>query len=150
MTYSRLWAHDGNNSLKRVLPFGDRKAADVRVLEQSDYFLSRTFVDQFANEVKSNNSHRHRQVRSLGVDSEGDDDSGPEDESGGVQQGGDPTDGAGDSASHCVANWKAAADDEKKRTWAIFDETGIYASACRHGLILWICDMVRSGELYVF
>ena len=65
-----------------------------------------------------------------------------------ADQGGDPTDGAV-ASSDCVKNWKAAASDEKKRTWAIFDETGIYASACRHGLILWICDMVRSGELCV-
>ena len=147
MTYSRLWAHDGNNSLKRVLHFGNREAADVRVYEQSDYFLSRTFVDRFANEVKSSGTHRHRQVRSLGVDSEGDDDSGSEDDDRQADKGGDPTDGAGGSPSQCVTNWKAAAADEKKRTWSIFDETGIYASACRHGLILWICDMVRSGEL---
>lgn len=63
-----------------------------------------------------------------------------------ADQGGDPTDGAV-ASSDCVKNWKAAAADEKKHTWSIFDETGIYASACRHGLILWLCDMVRSGEL---
>ena len=145
MTYTRLWAHDGNNSLKRVLPFGNRKAADARVFDGSDYFLPRSFVDEFANEVKSTgNSHRHRELRSSGVDSEDEDDTGYDD----ADQGGDPTDGAvASTADHCVKNWKAAAADEKKRTWAIFDETGIYASACRHGLILWICDMVRSGEL---
>ena len=148
MTYSRPWAHYGNNSLKRVLPFGNRKAADVRVFEQSDYFLSRAFVDRFANEVKTSGPYRHRQVRSSGVDSGGDD-SDSDGEERPANQGGDPTDGAGDPTNHCVTNWKAAADDEKKRTWAIYDETGIYASACRHGLILWICDMVRSGELYV-
>lgn len=146
MTYSRLWAHDGNNSLKRVLPFGDRKAADVRVFQGSDYFLPRSFVDKFANEVKAkpSESSRHREVRSLDLDS-GDE----EDED--ADEGGDPTDGVEDTVSnsvnHCVSNWKAAAADEKKRSWAIFDETGIYASACRHGLILWLCDMVRSGEL---
>ncbi|KZT01719.1 uncharacterized protein LAESUDRAFT_663270 [Laetiporus sulphureus 93-53] len=31
--------------------------------------------------------------------------------------------------------------------WGIFEETGIFASACHHGFILWICDMMRSGEL---
>ncbi|KIP01438.1 hypothetical protein PHLGIDRAFT_38684, partial [Phlebiopsis gigantea 11061_1 CR5-6] len=34
-----------------------------------------------------------------------------------------------------------------KRMWAIFEEAGIFACACRHGLILWLVDMVRSGEL---
>ena len=59
---------------------------------------------------------------------------------------GDPTDGT-QAAGPCASHWKAAAADEKKRMWAIYDETGIFASACRHGLILWIADMVRSGEL---
>ena len=64
MVYSRLWAHDGNNSLnslKRVLPFGNRKAADVRVFDGSEYFLPRKFVDKFANEVKT---HRRTPSRS--------------------------------------------------------------------------------------
>lgn len=151
MLYSRLWAHDGNNSLKRMLPVGGRVAADTRVLEDSDYFLPRTFVNDFANEVKkSGEPKRHREIRSEGRDSDSEDeedldvdeDDSPE---------GDPTDGAHDTmksgVDHCVKNWKAAASDEKKRSWAIFDETGIYASACRHRFILWICDMVRSGEL---
>ena len=60
---------------------------------------------------------------------------------------GDPTDGAPDSA--CAANWKATAKDEKKCTWSAFWETGIFASVCRHGRILWLIDMIKSGELYV-
>lgn len=47
----------------------------------------------------------------------------------------------------CVKNWKAASADEKKKMWAMFEESGIFASACRHGCILWLADMVRSGEL---
>ncbi|KAG6875601.1 hypothetical protein C0993_008347, partial [Termitomyces sp. T159_Od127] len=47
----------------------------------------------------------------------------------------------------CADNWKAAAADTKKKMWAIFKEAGIFASCCRHGLILWIVDMMRSGEL---
>ena len=152
MAYSRLWAHDGNNSLKRVLPFGNRNAADVRVFEHSRYFLPRSFVDRFANEVKPN-PNRHREIRSSGLDSGSEDEDDSEPGLVDTDRGGDPTDGVHDTATssvgHCVKNWKAAAADEKKRTWAIFDETGIYASACRHGFILWICDMVRSGELLV-
>ena len=156
MTYSRLWAHDGNTSLKRLLPFGKRMAADTRVFEDSDYFLSRSFVDQYAHEVKRPpESSRRREVRTTCEDSASESGSGSdtEDEDSATERdtGGDPTDGAVDAAEKgvddCVKNWKAAASDEKKRSWAIFDENGIYASACRHGLILWICDMVRSGEL---
>lgn len=47
----------------------------------------------------------------------------------------------------CVKNWKAASADEKKKMWSMFEESGIFASACRHGCILWLVDMVRSGEL---
>ncbi|KAG2361657.1 hypothetical protein BDR07DRAFT_1451498 [Suillus spraguei] len=40
--------------------------------------------------------------------------------------------------SACTDTWKAAAADAKKK------------SACRHGLILWIADMIRSGELFKY
>ena len=33
------------------------------------------------------------------------------------------------------------------RTWGIFDEMGMFVSICRHGFILIVADMVRSGEL---
>ncbi|KAG6870207.1 hypothetical protein C0992_000699, partial [Termitomyces sp. T32_za158] len=63
---------------------------------------------------------------------------------------GDPTNGEISSGfSTCTNNWKAAAKEENKKMWAIFAESGIFASACRHGFILWICDMIASGELYV-
>lgn len=140
MVFSRLWAHDGNNSLKRMLPVSNRVAADAWVYSDTDYFLPREYVDQYANEVVSRRKDKHREV--LAENSEDEDEPSPE---------GDPTDGVPPDVGHgvdqCVKNWKAAASDEKKRTWAIFDETGIYAAACRHGFILWLCDMVRSGEL---
>ena len=47
----------------------------------------------------------------------------------------------------CVVNWKAAASEEKKKMWSIFDECGVFAAACRHGFLLWLIDMIRSGEL---
>ncbi|KAG6893833.1 hypothetical protein C0992_008500, partial [Termitomyces sp. T32_za158] len=61
---------------------------------------------------------------------------------------GDPTDEeTSPKVSSCAENWKAAAKDENKKMWAIFAESGIFASACWHGFILWICDMIASGEL---
>ena len=33
------------------------------------------------------------------------------------------------------------------RMWGIFDETGVFLSLCRHGFVLLVADMVRSGEL---
>jgi hypothetical protein len=38
---------------------------------------------------------------------------------------------------------------EKKKMWGVFDETGVFASACPHGFVLWLVDMIQSGELYV-
>lgn len=33
------------------------------------------------------------------------------------------------------------------RTWGVFDETGIFLAICRHGFVLLVADMVKSGEL---
>lgn len=62
-----------------------------------------------------------------------------------AQDGGDPCDGG--PPSGCIKRWKAAAADSAKPSLPVFDETGIFASACRHGFSLWVADMVRSGEL---
>jgi len=35
------------------------------------------------------------------------------------------------------------------KMWGIFDETGIFLALCRHGFVLVVADMIRSGELYV-
>jgi hypothetical protein len=118
---------DGNNSLKRMAEIGGR-ASDSRVFEHSDYYLSSAFVDTFKDEVPS-----RRHLAQEDNESNGDRDLPAVD---------------GSPVTACPENWKAAAPDEKKRMWAMFCETGIYASACRHGQILWIADMVRSGEQY--
>ncbi|KAJ3524095.1 hypothetical protein NM688_g8622 [Phlebia brevispora] len=181
LRFSRLICMDGNSSLKRMLPVGDCTASDTRVLE-SDYFLSKEFVNSFAHEVK------HKKVVGPQVmtkrpgdvtDSDSDKDGDPADEQD-LGSEGDPTDGsrieeAGPSLTHpadpgtgtakapaeltveqalaakirenCVVNWQAASADEKKRTWGIFAECGIFSSACRHEMSLYTADMVRSGEL---
>ncbi|KAJ2923545.1 hypothetical protein H1R20_g13546, partial [Candolleomyces eurysporus] len=51
-----------------------------------------------------------------------------------------------DTVKECVKNWKAAQSDSRKKAVGIFDETGWFASACRHGIILWVTDMIQSGE----
>lgn len=48
----------------------------------------------------------------------------------------------------CTENWTAAkATEENKIT--VFDQTGIFLVACRHGIIECITEMKCSGELYV-
>lgn len=47
----------------------------------------------------------------------------------------------------CVERWKAAGPEARKKMFALFAVTGIFISVCRHGHVLLICDMIRSGEL---
>ncbi len=130
----------------------NRKAADLRTLEDSDYFIPKGYVDKFANEITVK---KGPPVRGGEDDRDGSDDEQDDVES--VAEG-DPTDGvnvpdgtqtaeAQANLDTCVKNWKSASDDDSKRMWAIFDESGVFMSACRHGFILWIIDMIRSGEL---
>lgn len=121
---------------------GGRLQADNRVFGDSDYYLSEAFVNQYANEVPSRNT--------ADSDDPVEDDSQDEAWSDTAEQG-DPTDGGANEMfnllKNCTKNWKAASQDANKRSWDAFHETGLFASACRHGFILWICDMIRSGEL---
>lgn len=58
---------------------------------------------------------------------------------------GSPVDGA--ATSPCIDRWTNLSEDSKKTMWGVFDETGIFVSACRHGVVMAMCDMIRSGEL---
>ncbi|KAJ3968613.1 hypothetical protein EV361DRAFT_805311 [Lentinula raphanica] len=138
LEFSRMWVADGNNSLKRMAGIGGRANVDLKTFNDSDYYLTSDFVNVYANEIRSRPSGQMNEE-------EGPDDEQWEDEG----SSGDPTDGARDSSTvkQCTENWKAAASDSQKRMWNIFDESGVFVSACRHGFVLWICDMVRSGEL---
>ena len=50
----------------------------------------------------------------------------------------------------CDSRMRAAGPDGRKKMFALFEATGIFASFCHHGHMLISCDMVRSGELQVF
>lgn len=125
-----MYAIDGNDSLKRVARIGSRNIGDTRCFSESDYYIPSEEIDQWAREVKS-------QTNALVDDDVETEDS--VEEQGGLE-------GGGPDPGPCANNWKAAQSDSKKRMWGVFAETGLFASACRHGLILWIADMVRSGE----
>ncbi|TFY56283.1 hypothetical protein EVJ58_g7737 [Rhodofomes roseus] len=143
LRWSRMFCLDGNNSLKRMAPTEKHKRGDMRVLDDSDYFLSHEYVDTFAHEVKS----RGRRVDADESESEETPVSRPQ--IGADPDDGDPSDAVPDDSplASCTRNWKAAAGEAQKKMWGIFDESGIFAGACPHGLILWLADMVKSGEL---
>jgi hypothetical protein len=103
------------------------------ITDTSDYFLSNTYVDTFKDEVQ----------RPARAKEELEDEILAEDD-GYVMETDDP------QLKSCASNWKAATVAEKKKMWGIFDKTGVFASACPHGFILWLVDMVQSGELHVY
>ncbi|KAJ7876438.1 hypothetical protein B0H13DRAFT_2236010 [Mycena leptocephala] len=49
--------------------------------------------------------------------------------------------------SGCQERWKNMSEELTSHMWGIFDETGIFLCLCRHGFVLLVADMVRSGEL---
>jgi hypothetical protein len=139
---AKLLAQDGNNSVKRAATAG---TADPRVFN-SDYFLSREQVDLYKDEVKSRDAKATVKRRRPENDPVDDQDASEDDAPwAGADAQGDPTDTQG--ASPCATQWKASAAEHQKRSLDIYESTGMFVSACRHGLILKACEMVRSGEL---
>jgi hypothetical protein len=55
-----------------------------------------------------------------------------------------------DPVQVCISRWRNAGPDVRKRIFQMFDESGLFLCACRHGIVLLMCDMIRSGELYGF
>ncbi|KAL6308620.1 hypothetical protein BKA93DRAFT_815267 [Sparassis latifolia] len=133
---ARLLAMDGNNSAKRVANAG---TADDRNFT-SNYFLSRGQVDHFKDEVKQ------RKTKAKPVSEQNEDDI--EEDAPWITEDapGEATDGQ-ERPTPCTERWKASAAEHEKRALDIYDITGIFVSACRHGLIQKACEMVRSGEL---
>ena len=133
--YKRMFAMDANFSLKRMAA-GTRREGDMRMFMGSDYYLRDDEIQRYENEVKQH--ARGPPVPT--TPGAGFDDGGDEE--------GDPTDGSVETHKDgCADRWKAAAADEKKKMWHVFHESGIFATACRHGLIMWIANLIQSGEL---
>ena len=120
-----MLAFDGNNSLSPMTVAAGHQVGDQCIF-YSDYFLDKDYVNLFTHEV-------------TGHDTED-----PDHDSGNNADASTPS-----MDTSCTENWKAAAADAKKKSWGIFEETGIFACTCHHGMIQWIADMIQSGELSV-
>ena len=108
--------------------------SQITVYSKVTIFLSHQYVNKYADEVKRK------------VPSEDSDDTLETH----LSDEGDPTDSPQPGVTvACADNWKASQANEIRRMWNIYEETGVFAAACRHGMILWLVDMVRSGELSV-
>ncbi|KAJ7745015.1 hypothetical protein DFH07DRAFT_776919 [Mycena maculata] len=47
----------------------------------------------------------------------------------------------------CEERWQNMKEDVMAHAWGMFNETGIFPALCRHGFVLVVVDMVKSGEL---
>lgn len=125
-----MHAIDGCDSQKRDKTAG---LCDDRVFK-SKYFLSRGFVDGFKDEVKSHAAARRAEKDASSV---------TELENGFVV----PEDEVDD---RCGSNWKAANSKElPPPSKEAFDQTGVFACVCRHGIVEFLIEFVQSAEMCV-
>ena len=115
LVFRRMYAMDGNDSLKRIVHVGSREIGDTRCFTHSDYYILPKEVDQWAEEVGSESSAGEEEV---------------EDKTNEDDKKSDSTNGWNSEQGPCANNWKAAQSDSNKRTWGVFAETGLFASAC--------------------
>ncbi|KAJ7785306.1 hypothetical protein DFH07DRAFT_948386 [Mycena maculata] len=47
----------------------------------------------------------------------------------------------------CMDRLRAAGPDQRKKMFALFAVSGIFLTVCRHGHVVVMCDMIRSGKL---
>ncbi|EKM49342.1 uncharacterized protein PHACADRAFT_188921 [Phanerochaete carnosa HHB-10118-sp] len=126
MALSMLCTMDGNSSLKLV--DSAFQSGTTRIDERTrraDFWISPEDVDRFKNE--------HKSAKGPPVD--------PDVEE--LQE----NQLTLELNADCVQRWRSAAPDERKKMFALFRVSGIFACYCRHGHLLLACDMIRSGEL---
>ncbi|KAK1217091.1 hypothetical protein PQX77_020275 [Marasmius sp. AFHP31] len=139
---SMLIAMDGNNSLKLVdtdfkpgKPRLDRRTLrDYRWIEDDD-------VDRFKDEVSKGRS----KTTSMGASASNS--TGKDGDEGiawlNIVEENELT----ACIDTCVDRWRNAGPESRKKMCAMFAVAGIFLAVCRHGHMLVVCDMVRSGEL---
>ena len=52
-----------------------------------------------------------------------------------------------DNDNPCAERWRNMKTQLTAKMWGVFNETGLFLALCRHGFVLMLVDMVRSGEL---
>ncbi|KAI0059807.1 hypothetical protein BV25DRAFT_1808428 [Artomyces pyxidatus] len=121
---ARLHAMDGCSSHKRLRGVG---FSDTREFK-SNYFLTPEQVDKFADEVKARPARSGKKAKA----------------------GDDPDEGLPISGNKtkCTENWRTEnANNMGKGVTEVFDQTGVFLCACRHGVVEVVEEMIRSGEL---
>ncbi len=98
----------------------------------SDLFLSRDFVNSFKDDVKSHTAaERAQRATSMAVAPE-DGSAVPEDE----------------NDDRCGRDWKAATAKElPPASKEAFEQMGVFACMCRHGIVEFLIEFVQSAEM---
>ncbi|KAF8452808.1 hypothetical protein L210DRAFT_3320488, partial [Boletus edulis BED1] len=130
LTLDWLISIDGNNSLKHwdTTAYGTIPRDDSQVA-RSTYWLTKDDVDKFKHEVKSRATASNGDINAHDDDWETE----PDDRT--------PT------KFNCVDRWRNAKSDIRKKTYSVFQESGIFVATCRHRFVLLACDMIKSREL---
>ncbi|KAH9853435.1 hypothetical protein C2E23DRAFT_698062, partial [Lenzites betulinus] len=134
---------DGNSSLKLVddsFRSGERRV-DLRTT-RTDLYLTNEEVDIFKDEV------RKRKKPADGDEFDSNDD-GEREEAEWINEDTvtNHVDEPSEGTSLCAERWRNAGPEARKKMFTLFQITGIFATLCRHGQVLVLCDMIRSGEL---
>ncbi|KAH9923875.1 uncharacterized protein B0H18DRAFT_878327 [Fomitopsis serialis] len=139
LKYALLATMDGNQSLKLVdNMFRHGTTREDGRSARTDIWLSPAEVDRFKDEA---GKIVHQTADDPGrLDDHSDDIAWldlPESEDGKLEA----------SVDVCVERWRNAGPEARKKMFALFAMTGIFVCLCRHGQLLILCDMIRSGEL---
>jgi hypothetical protein len=126
-----MHAIDGCDSQKRDKMAG---VCDERTFD-SKFFLSRDLVNGFKDEVKTHAAARRAEKDISNI---------VELEDGFVVP-------EGKNDERCGSNWKAANSKElPPASKEAFEQTGVFACLCRHGIVEFLIEFVQSAEMYVF
>ncbi|KAF8874764.1 hypothetical protein BD779DRAFT_1613541 [Infundibulicybe gibba] len=131
LRFSLLAAMDGNNSLKLVdSTFRPGKQRHDNRTQRHSFWITPEEVDTF-KDGRGPVAERSNPSGAIGgVPQEG-------------SEGSEPTQGV----EVCLEQWRNTGPDTRKRVFALFAVSGIFIAVCRHGHVLFMCDMIRSGEL---
>jgi hypothetical protein len=122
-----MHAIDGCDSQKRDKAAG---SCDEHKFD-SKYFLPHGFVNSFKGEVKSHAAARRAEEHPARTVELEDGFLIPE----------------GEQDSHCSSNWKAVTSKElPPASKEAFEQTGVFACLCRHGIVEFMIEFVQSAE----
>ncbi|KAJ7807195.1 hypothetical protein B0H14DRAFT_2381496 [Mycena olivaceomarginata] len=131
LKFPLLCTFDGNNSLSRfwarerevsladgtTAPGASKELRDERVAP-GDYYMLRDDVNKWEKDGVLD------VLKSFSLDAED-----------------------GDDDIVCSDRWQNMKEEVTARSYGMYDETGFFPALCRHGFVLKVVDMVKSGEL---